>query len=271
MSDRPHTDDSGLIDAYLDDQLEPEARANFEKHMAQNAELAVEVRAQRLIDESLRRRFSAADPDRVLDAALRTASAGGRKTSKPWPWWGRVAAAAALVAFAAAVAWYLPLNVGPNGASPPDYGPRGPQQTIATHYHRTIDAGFVAAWACPPEEFFNTFKSQFGRGLVLGQAPPHVRPLGLSYLNCLSPWTISFLARVHEQPVMVFVDTLDEDTETLMSDAHDPDLKLFKRRAGKLFLYELTPLDEPNVLPILSAEAQSDEATERRSDGGTER
>jgi hypothetical protein len=58
------------------------------------------------------------------------------------------------------------------------------------------------------------------------------------------------LARVNGLPVMVFVDRANADTHPTLPSGENK-LHLFRKELGPLVLYELTPLDRPNVSDYL--------------------
>ena len=55
------------------------------------------------------------------------------------------------------------------------------------------------------------------------------------------------MARVHGQPVIVFVDRIRAEREQQQLPPNS-ELHLYRREVGKLVLYELSPLDRPYVL-----------------------
>jgi hypothetical protein len=58
------------------------------------------------------------------------------------------------------------------------------------------------------------------------------------------------LARVNDLPVMVFVDRASADNRPTLPSS-ETKLHLFRRESGPLVIYELTPLDRPEVSDYL--------------------
>lgn len=134
-------------------------------------------------------------------------------------------------------------------AAPPDGTyPVGPHRTMAEAYRHTVEEGFTSKWVCRDDrEFALVFLDQFGDMLSMNfPLPTGVEALGLKYFDAISPRTISMLARVEGEPVMVFVDRLERDHDTVRD--VPPGLTLHRRELGALVLYEITPHEEPTVI-----------------------
>ena len=201
---------------------------------------------EQLIDASLRRLFvPPAQPvlDRIVDRAverIRPAVRPGFRSIR------RLAAAAAIAA-ALVGGWQIWRAVGPGAGAPAAYRHQ-PWRSLDTVYRDTVAGGFEPAWVCADDrEFTLTFRSVHHQGLLLAETPPHIAAVGLSYCNSITPRTICVMARVHGEPVIVFVDGVERDTgQTHPSGG----LNVFRRQIGRLVLYELSPLAEPSVLPL---------------------
>ncbi|MHC4428114.1 MAG: hypothetical protein ACYS0D_05860, partial [Planctomycetota bacterium] len=66
--------------------------------------------------------------------------------------------------------------------------------------------------------------------------------------NTLSPKTVYLLGRARGQPVMVFVDRVEQDRPS--TPPPETPLRRWRKRIGKLVLYEVSPLEEPVFLNL---------------------
>lgn len=266
-----------VIDAYLDGLLEGEPLSEFQKRLENDAALRDEVELQRWIDRSIAGLFADdASKGRVLQRvqdALRAASAASataphaeRPPAAKTLWLSRKGAAiAAILALGTISLW--------NGADmlgefaddvrsyfapppPPRFGSYAAKawRSMDRVYADATDTGFEPDWVCATDEIFaDTFQRQLGQTLLFGDAPssvaaPRIRLTGLSYTNTITKRTICVLARVSDQPVMVFVDELAKDQGQSLADGSP--LHLFRGEVGGLVLYELSPLDQPHLLDL---------------------
>jgi hypothetical protein len=140
---------------------------------------------------------------------------------------------------------------------------------------RLTDHGFVPEFICTePAEFVKTIKDRFGTGLGLRDLPTGIRVFGWAYTNqyegrVIGEKTLILMAKVNDQPTLVFIDKLSEDRKltdprALMgnwtggditnpmslqtSPRSDGKLSLFRHAVGELVLYELTPFEQPELL-----------------------
>jgi hypothetical protein len=67
----------------------------------------------------------------------------------------------------------------------------------------------------------------------------------------MSRYTTTMLARVDDQPVMVFVDRKENQEEDVIPPAPNSGLHLFRKDLGDLVLYEVTPFDQARVIDFL--------------------
>lgn len=236
------------MDSYLDDRMEPSEKEVFADRLACDAGLRADYERQRAIDASLQRVYRGAHLDQLLE---RVEMAIGGEIGETQPFnpsqrgW-RVFAAAALLALSLVGVWYSWSMTRP----PPvvDVYAKQPWRGFATVYYDTIRDGFKPAWICRTEQQFErTFSRRFRQPLLLAKLPSGMTAGGISYSNTLSEATINVLGRVDGTPVMIFVDRVDVDHAPLPPPP--PELRIFKRQLDDLVLYELTPLDRPNILP----------------------
>jgi hypothetical protein len=74
--------------------------------------------------------------------------------------------------------------------------------------------------------------------------------LGLSYAGGLSRDTTAILCLVSGEPVVVFVDRQSVDNAMALSN-QNKEINIFRREAGDLVLYEVSPLESSQVLDYL--------------------
>jgi len=274
------------INAYVDGRLNTEQRAAFEKLLAQNRALRQDVAAQMRIHRQLQTWFQPPAGDHVAQAVFgdhrepgrdgqatraRSDSNGrlrlrarshdtdahgavqeapaeaesGAETASPrrrlaWRRRTAVIGGMAAVLILSAVGYFLgwPSVATPDGRAP---------LTLASVYHREMEAGLKPTWKCEnDEEFAGTFRDRLGQPLLLAQVPDDVEALGLSYRPAISLQTVLMLARVNGQPAVVFVDKSTRDRPDRAQPADG--LNVFRRELGVFVLYEVTPLDHPRLL-----------------------
>jgi hypothetical protein len=230
-----------IFDRYLDGDLTPQERAEFERHLESHPELGRELAQQARIDESLRRAFELPAPPALRSAPARPARA---TTASRTPTRRRLALAlAASLALAALGTWRIWAAVAAPRAG---YGPRLAMETV----YRDAAAGRLDPWVCRDQrEFAATFRQHFDEAIVLGQLPQGVEASGLAYAHTLSPKTICLVGRVQGDPVVVFVDRAERAAAVTPPDCGD--LQIFERRLGKLILFEISPLPAPALLEFL--------------------
>lgn len=237
------------IEAFLDERMSPSERQSFLDLLERDALLRTEFDRQRSIDASLRRIWGDQNIEGIMgrvEAAIAQeldTPVARRPSTGPW----RLLAAAALLGFSLAGVWYSWTITRP----PPFvdvYEPQ-PWRSFGTVYYDTIRNGFKPAWICRDEQQFErVFTKRFRQPLLLATMPSGITAGGISYSNTLSNSTINVLGKVDGIPVMVFVDqrTVDHGSPP----PPPPGLNLFRREIDALVLYELTPLDRPNILPF---------------------
>lgn len=239
------------LDLYLDGLLPAAERQAFERRLAADPGLAALVQRQRDIDTAIRQRFAPPDFDRVISPALASAQSNGwapmlKVTPRHAPAGRnrrRFLAVAALIGVAALGIWRFSGFFDPVDDR---YAPQ-PWRSLETVYRDKVATGFQVDWECKDDaEFSGTFRKRLGQHLLLAQLPPDVQSLGLAYCNSITPSTVFLLTRVDGREVIVFADRLSEDKPQPPT---SPDLKLFRRELDTVVLYELTPHQEPRVLP----------------------
>lgn len=236
------------IDLYLDGLLSTDELASFERDLAESPALQTALRTQREIDSNLREMY-AFDTSRtvtpespaVIGRADETSQRAGERSRT-----GRMrlyAAAAVLVIAAGALSIYL-------------------QNAFTTS--RTIGPAMVYSMVDQPEfvckddtEFAAAIKKQLGQPLILAAAPG-IESLGWAYGDDYSgeivgKKTMVLINRVRGEKVLVFMDKLSADRPLAMDPTSG--LKLYRQQIGSLVVYEVSPLDQPEVITRLKIPA----------------
>lgn len=236
--------DDSLLDAYLDDALEPAAREAFEKRLGNDPELAQQVELQRRINASLAAQFPVLEPDaeHVAEATAPLEKPESTILKFPRRRWGWLAAAAVAGVL---LAWGMS---GPRRTDP--YFEPTP---LADVYNTTVKQGFEPYYECEDDErFARVFDKRQGIALALLPMPEGSRMLGLSYPGGLSRDTTAMLCRVDGEPVMVFVDQPGADTPLAAEkSAATQSLHIFRDQRDGLVFYEVTPFDTPRAMQYL--------------------
>ena len=256
-NEEPITDQQ--LDAYLDGLLKPEEREEFEDRLRESsevvrAEIVREIELQARIDATLGRLFplqhvpeagheelmaQTSPSTQVSPIRLSLLSRLGRKTQ------------AAIVGLAATcaciiVAWQLEDNTNQT----PYFQPK----PVALVYQEVVDNGFEPYYECREEDrFAATFLRRQGQALRLAALPDGSQMLGLSYAGGLSRDTTAMLCHIDDQPVMVFVDRLENDRpNALLHEARE--IEVHRVARDGLVFYEVTPFDAARVIDHLVAQ-----------------
>lgn len=236
------------LDAYLDDRMSPSERQDFRQTLDSDPSLRAILERQQAIDASLRRVFGSVNIDKAV-AAIDAEAPGATliiQESETLPARWKLMAAAALLAISSAGLWYS-WSISKPAPVADVYAPQ-PWRSFETVYGDAIRNGFKPDWICRNErEFERTFARRLRQPLLIAALPAGVTAGGISYSNTITESTINVFGRVQGTPVMVFVDKAASDLKTMPQP--DGKLHVFRREVGSLVLYELTPLDQPNILP----------------------
>ncbi len=230
-----------LIDAYLAGELSGPALAAFDNRLRTDAALRAELDAQRGLDDAILRAF--APPAQMTGTSAGPVLATiGRSTRRLWM---GLAASVAIVGVLAAV-YFLKPPANPSG-------PRSPGQVYAA----VIKSGFVPPVVCPndPELFAQLVQSRLGVRLVPTLAADSgIALTGWGYSNHwgtpLGPGTLVLLAERGPDKIIVIMDRLRNDKP--LAEPQNG-VSMFRKVAGDLVLYEITPLDHPILLPTLES------------------
>lgn len=244
------------LDAWFDGQMTDAERSDFECQLATDPALRKAVTLQESIDDTLVRQFgerSTFSRNLALNGAASRIDASlkesGTRDRSHRPRVSRPAALAAALALVFFGGW-LALQIIPGGGPVP-YDPR-PWRTFQQAYDEINEP----EWICQPGEFEATFRTQYGQAIAIGELSAGVEALGLGYCNTLTPSTTWILAQAEGEKVVVFIDRVERDSQ--LPQTLTGDLRVHRRTLGSLVLYEVTPLDEPTILPALRRVEQSD-------------
>ena len=270
----PNNFDGDPIDAYVDDQMPRETRLRFEEQLAREPALRDAVARQREIDQSLKRMFVPAAGAGVgagagagaeailsqLNQQLVVPAANGKVPhAQSVPRNLQHPSARRFVRMPLAIAAALVFLVcGPfaiwnawetfHQPKPAVYDVK-PVRPLDIAYREEVDKGFKCDWECDSrDEFGAYFAARFGQPLVMQDVPAGIANIGLKFTGGITPDTLSYMAKVNGQPVMVFTDKIEADHGQSLSDAKG--LHLHKRTVGPLVLYEVSPLDKPTLLDL---------------------
>ncbi|MEO0587562.1 MAG: hypothetical protein AAF078_07975 [Planctomycetota bacterium] len=213
-------------------------------------ELSVaEVRLQDAIDDALKRRFGDGEVPRVSLPTATSGGAGGAggdggaaKRSGVLARIGvaRVVAAAAILVLSGWVGFEYVVEPWLN--APPTLM----AQAQGVH-ERMVDNGFVPGWTCETiGEFETAFADRLGQAVTLDAFEwDGVRLVGLSYVRIDRQYSIAVLAEVDGEPVVVVAVKPNERVGRQEG--------VFTKQIGDVLLIEVTPFEEPRVLPELRA------------------
>jgi hypothetical protein len=116
-------------------------------------------------------------------------------------------------------------------------------------YRDVVAAPPPASAAGGSSPFETACQKSLGQALQPRNVPTTgVQFLGVSEAPVLSRKTVVLRARVDNQDVLLFADRAGEDADALRRMTGSCHLHLFRRDAGGMVLYELTPLDKPRLL-----------------------
>lgn len=229
-------DDVVLLEQYLDASLDEAGRARFEQRLAAEPALRAQLALQQRIDDSLARLFHRAGTAHDAQPAGLTHVSGRAAATAPRR---RSLALAAAVALLLSAGWLAQLTF--DGSAAP----------VRRLYERQVAAGFQPQFVCADDDAFRQWTAErYGQELVPAATRDAIELVGWVYAPMLSSYSAALLARADSTPVVVLMDRLERDRPL---EAPGGGLHLFRRAIGTLVLYEVTPLDRPVVLDVLSA------------------
>ncbi|MBK8914778.1 MAG: hypothetical protein IPM64_09310 [Phycisphaerales bacterium] len=228
------------LDDYLDGRLSPAERAEFERDAAHSPSIAREREVQAQIDAGLHRQFTPPSAEALLR----------RIQSRPRviPFWRRPALAAAAVLLLAvggtvAFRWLV-------AETPLDPLFRYQPRPLAQVYADERRSGFEPLWECrEPAEFRKAFVEHLGTGMAFASVPTGATTWGVSYsATSLSRNSVLVLARIDGADILVIADRTENAAASVPVPAG---LQVFRKEVDGLILYEISPLSDAQVLPLL--------------------
>ncbi len=237
MSEQRPTDPSLRAALYVDGALEGAERESFEREMGSSPSLRAEVEAMRRVDASVGRSFGGLG-ERSVDFAPRPIPLHRRGWFR-----GTLAAGAAVAAVAFLVVNSWSVLFPPRGQS-------SVYQHLAEVYREYEQRGWPIEWVCETDEAFAEATAE-GVGSPLVVAPaPGLELSGWSYSDYLTDLGIDadamiLIAEVRGEEVLVVVSPGEGPR---FGDRRRDGLRVFRREAEGVTLYEVTPWDEPGVI-----------------------
>lgn len=232
-----------LIDAFLAGELSGSGLADFEARLAADAFLRDALDAQRTVDASLRQAF-APPAEQVIAPETKPVLASIRPSTRRL--WMGLAASLAIVGVLVAVYVFKPSSADPRA-------PRSPGEVYAA----VLKGGFVPPVVCPndPDLFAQLVESRLGTKLVPTLASNSgIALTGWGYSNHwgtpLGPGTLVLLATRGDTKVIVIMDKVRNDRALASPVAG---LHMHRKVTGDLVLYEISPLEQPILLPSLDS------------------
>ncbi|MEZ6120316.1 MAG: hypothetical protein R3C28_27605 [Pirellulaceae bacterium] len=254
----PRNDPNDQLERFLDDLLSPAEREAASKGWANHPEIAAEIELQQQLDQRLREALAPPDisQDQVeqwlaADPLCHDVSPSGdvqpAARSKPSNHPNRrrwiVFTSLATTVLLMLGLWF----VDGKRHIRPHFEPR----SLTAIYAETVEQGFRPYYFCDDaERFALTFAKRQQTPLELAEMPADRHMVGLSYPGGLSRNTTAILCYVQEQPVVVFVDGKEFDTD-VASSGQQPELFLHRKTLGNLVVYEVGPFSSSQCLDFL--------------------
>lgn len=231
-SDSPHRPDSSAqarLDRFLDGLMDATEREAFERELASSEEL------RRLADADARLlgmlHAAYAPPAEGATVIGRAGEVGSLPLRRP----SRLRPALGIAALLAIGMLAVALLVG---------RPRAP---LAELYLAQQGAGFVPAVVCTSDSQFRQWtRDRIGVELTPPSAEPGVTLAGWSYAESPARYTFLLLASVDGRDVVVAMGT---GADPIAPPSRSAGLNAFPRRVGNVWMYEITPLDKPRIVP----------------------
>ena len=233
---KPDIDDDPM-ESFFDKLMSEQEASDFLARSKNDDSFQSQWALQQKIDASLKDVFTFQTPN-LPQTEIKTPDATRDATETGvFSRWVRLAIAASLLGVIAWGAWQYS-----------DNGSRVVFQPVALNriYDQTVESGFKPYYECHDmQRFASTFEHRHGVALTLAKMPDDRRMLGLSYPGGLTRGSTAMLCEVREQPVMVFVDTVENDRDELFE--VDSGSHVFRSEKFGLVFYEVSPLAESTM------------------------
>lgn len=234
----------GLLDRYIDGQMDEGEHRAFEAMVAGDPALKREVALRREAENAILRMFSPPAAAPALPAMVEE-----RKRSSVWRISRPVLAAAAALALTGALVYGYFRYTDPARR----WRAQGPGNAVVAYREIVEKAGFKPYWVCTDEAQFMRYAEQQTGSAWVVRAPAEVKLVGWGYVDGqLTPTTTTLLAEVGEEKVIVLAarEKMDRGVE-VPKGSGECRLHVFRRQVGDVVLYEITPRREPAVVPFV--------------------
>ncbi len=227
-----------MLEKYLDGQLSPAEKERVEEALRTKPGAQAQVKLQHEVDDALARLFGPNDAALKLPAA----GGGGRRLAA----WG-LAAAVVLIGLVGVWAAFL------RGPGPGSHGSVASASPLGPLYRAQVASGFVPKEVCTTrDEFAKWVQTYYQQPLYPAAAHEGVEFVGWSNAPAIGKNSGVLLAKVRGKEVIVVMDRkVLEKSE--ITGTGDPGLHSFRKQFGAIVLYEVSPLDQAAILPLLSA------------------
>jgi len=211
--------------------------------------LIQEKELQSQIDESLRRCYEFTP---LSESQMTSLSTGSREQVAPSKrvhgtnrkTFIQMAIAASLLIVSGIAVWQFSQS---NKIDGPVFQP----QALVKIYSKSIARGFSPYYHCDDQQrFADVFENRLGIPLRLAVLPADRKMLGISYLGGLSRHTTAMLCEIKSQPVIVFVDSLENDKPEMAQAVGT--LFVFRQQKFGLVFYEVTPFPSAQMIEFMT-------------------
>lgn len=228
-NEAPSPADALLAARYVDGDLTGPDLAAFTARLSHEPALAAHVQQLLAADQSLRDVFT---PPPAPEHTLTISHASSRPRR-----WQRVAALAAALALASLCVWLLTAPL---------------RHPFARLYAREQADNFTPQTVCTtPQEFAAWTSAALQQSITPANLPANVQLIGWDYAPEMQYYTCVLIAKVSDQHILVTLDRLDKEQNTIPPRAHVGNLTIHERILGDLRLREITPLPAPQIVPFL--------------------
>jgi hypothetical protein len=221
----PDNSDALLAARYLDGTLSPAEHAAFTARLTQEPALAAYVQELQQVDAALQVAFA---PSSV---PLPAAPVSHIFTTR------RIIALAATIALVGLCVWLLTAPL------------RHPSARL---YAREQANNFTPQIVCTtPEEFATWTHAALQQAMTPGALPASVQLIGWDYAPEMQYYTCVLIAQTESTHILVTLDRLDREEVTIPPRTQAGNLHIYERILGDVRLREITPFDQPRIIPFL--------------------
>lgn len=224
----PDNSDALLAARYLDGTLSPAEHAAFTARLAQAPALAGYVQELQQIDTALQTAFA---PRTVPLPRIEPLAHARTFTAR------RIIALAATIALVGLCVWLLTAPL---------------RHPFARLYAREQADNFTPQIVCTtPQEFATWTHAALQQAMTPGALPASVHLVGWDYAPELQYYTCVLIAQTESTHILVTLDRLDQEKVTIPPRTTAGHLHIYERILGDVRLREITPFDQPRIIPFL--------------------